>query len=146
MATLLHDSLQPLATQDDTVTTNFCLFLLCYKKHQSSCLCSQESTYLIELGPSSTQGTCNMCSKCAQIFPTALTAFSAQNHAFTEAWFFLLTWSKKSTARCHNCYFSPNMCSLFDVNILPNLANYKPVDCDFLYLQQLNKDYFLPFT
>ena len=36
------------------------------------------------------------------------------------------------------------MCNLINVNILPNLANYKPVDCKFLNLQQLNKDYFLP--
>ena len=128
-------SLQPLATLVDIVTIN-CIYtysILCYKRHQSSCLCSQESTYLIELGPSSTQGTCNMCSN----LPSALSANSAQNHAFTEACFFPLTWSRKSTARCHNCYFSPNMCNLINVNILPNLANYKPVDCYYYYLQQL---------
>ena len=94
LSTLLHCSLwQPLV-----ISSLFIAFvlisILCYKKHQSSCFIVLKSTYLIELGPSSTQGTCNMCSN----LPSALSANLAQFHAFTEACFFPLT-CFRSTAR-----------------------------------------------
>ena len=78
--------------------------------------------HLVEFGPSPTQGTRIMLVTCAQI--VHLPCLPNQPKTMPSRSMLLpLTWFRKSTARSHYCYFSPNMCNLFDVNILPNLAN-----------------------